>query len=162
MNQSVSDCLSSGDIRHLHNPIVRLLIRRAIGADITPVLAELDESELIDLQRNLCDHGGAYWRDVVELIHNRLSPPTRSHYSSGANLFDNAKASVQLEEFAARFTDFSSASGGRLRGRCPLHDERTPSFVIYLDSQRWHCYGACGTGGDVIELARRLMDAGKW
>ena len=162
MNQSVSDCLSSGDIRHLHNPIVRLLIRRAIGADITPVLAELDESELSDLQRNLGDHGGVYWRDVVELIHKRLTRPAKSPLSSGGNPFEKAKAFVQLEEFAARFTDFSSASGGRLRGRCPLHDERTPSFVIYLDSQRWHCYGACGTGGDVIELARRLMDAGKW
>ena len=42
----------------------------------------------------------------------------------------------------------------------PLHEERTPSFVVYEDTQHWRCYGACARGGDVVELARLLMDKG--
>ena len=162
MDHSVLDCLSPGDVRHLSNPLIRLIIRRVLGLDITPILADLEPSQLLELERDLWIYGGTYWRDVVELIHKRLTRPAKSLPSGGRNPFEIAKASVRLEEFAAEFTDFSSTSNGRLRGRCPVHDERTASFVIYLDSQRWHCYGACGTGGDVIELARRLMEAGRW
>ena len=31
--------------------------------------------------------------------------------------------------------------------RCPLHDESTPSFHVYVEQNRWHCFGACGAGG---------------
>lgn len=43
-------------------------------------------------------------------------------------------------------------SGGRLITRCPLHQEKHGSFVIYTHSNKWHCFGACGRGGDVIDL----------
>lgn len=29
-------------------------------------------------------------------------------------------------------------------GRCPFHDDRTPSLVISPESNLWHCLGACG------------------
>src|SRR3712207_4238367 len=35
----------------------------------------------------------------------------------------------------------------------PDHDERTPSFTVYPETNSWYCYG-CLRGGDVIELAR--------
>jgi DNA primase len=40
-------------------------------------------------------------------------------------------------------------------GRCPLpdHEDRSPSFTVYPESNSWYCYG-CLRGGDVIELAR--------
>jgi hypothetical protein len=41
--------------------------------------------------------------------------------------------------------------------RCPLHDESTPSFHVYVEQNRWHCFGACGAGGSSIDL---LMRAG--
>lgn len=34
---------------------------------------------------------------------------------------------------------------------CPLHNEDTPSFVWYVDSNTFHCFG-CGAGSDVIDL----------
>ena len=37
---------------------------------------------------------------------------------------------------------------------CPLHEEDTPSFVWYVDQNRFHCFG-CGKNGDVIELILR-------
>lgn len=35
---------------------------------------------------------------------------------------------------------------------CPLHNEKTPSFAWYPKQNRWHCFGACGRGGDAIDL----------
>jgi putative DNA primase/helicase len=42
--------------------------------------------------------------------------------------------------------------------RCPLHDESTPSFRVYVEQNRWHCFGACGAGGSAIDL---LIRAGR-
>ena len=39
---------------------------------------------------------------------------------------------------------------------CPIHGETTPSLHIYDDSERWHCYGSCGEGGDAIEFIRKI------
>lgn len=44
-----------------------------------------------------------------------------------------------------------------LKAVCPLpgHDERTPSFVVYSDEGRFHCYG-CGEYGDVFALVQKM------
>jgi len=45
---------------------------------------------------------------------------------------------------------------GRVRqGLCPFHDDGSPSFTVYADSQRFHCFG-CGVGGDVLEFVQRM------
>lgn len=36
-------------------------------------------------------------------------------------------------------------------GRCPFHDDRTPSLVVSPAKNLWHCLGACATGGTVID-----------
>ncbi|WP_456405762.1 CHC2 zinc finger domain-containing protein [Thiolapillus sp.] len=36
-------------------------------------------------------------------------------------------------------------------GLCPFHDDKEPSLVISPDENLWHCLGACGEGGDVIQ-----------
>lgn len=45
-------------------------------------------------------------------------------------------------------------SGKRLYGRCPFHNDRTASFVIYLDQNTYHCYG-CNENGDSISFVRK-------
>lgn len=40
--------------------------------------------------------------------------------------------------------------------RCPLHEERTPSFVWKKDTNRWYCFGACSENGDVIDLYSKM------
>ncbi len=47
-------------------------------------------------------------------------------------------------------------SGKNLVACCPLHQERTPSFVVYTETNTWRCYGACSKGGDAISLVRAL------
>lgn len=42
--------------------------------------------------------------------------------------------------------------------RCPIHNERTPSFRVYKDQNSWYCYGACQKGGSVIDLYMEIND----
>jgi len=42
---------------------------------------------------------------------------------------------------------------------CPFHNEKTPSFYIYLNDNKYHCYG-CGAHGDVIDFVMKLKGIG--
>jgi DNA primase len=44
-------------------------------------------------------------------------------------------------------------AGARYTGRCPFHEERTPSFSVNAADKLYHCFG-CGKVGDVITLPR--------
>ncbi len=45
--------------------------------------------------------------------------------------------------------------GGRLWACCPLHSERTPSFCVDTDKQRFKCFG-CAISGDVVDFVQKL------
>jgi DNA primase len=67
---------------------------------------------------------------------------------------DAAKEAVEVTELAGRLTALQRCGEG-WRGRCPLpgHDDSTPSFYVYPETDSFFCYG-CAQGGDVVELAR--------
>ena len=44
--------------------------------------------------------------------------------------------------------------GKKMKGLCPFHNEKTPSFIVNTEKQRYHCFG-CGENGDVIQLIRK-------
>jgi DNA primase len=46
--------------------------------------------------------------------------------------------------------------GRDLVGRCPFHDDKTPSLVISPKSNLWHCLGACQAGGSVVDWVMRF------
>lgn len=46
-------------------------------------------------------------------------------------------------------------NGKYLKGLCPFHSERTPSFTVTPEKQIYHCYG-CGKGGNVIKFVMDL------
>ena len=47
-------------------------------------------------------------------------------------------------------------SGRSLRGLCPFHSEKTPSFFVFPERQSWRCFGACATGGDAFSFIMRV------
>ncbi len=51
-------------------------------------------------------------------------------------------------------------AGGDLIGRCPLHDDKTPSLVVTPAKGLWHCLGACGVGGSAIDWIMRTRKVG--
>jgi hypothetical protein len=67
---------------------------------------------------------------------------------------------LDLVQVAARFTQLKPTGTGKLKGLCTLHHEKTPSFHIFAGSQRWRCFGACASGGDVVDLLVRLEEKG--
>ena len=50
-------------------------------------------------------------------------------------------------------TQLRRASGSRFTGRCPFHEERTPSFSVNPVEKLYYCFG-CGKGGDLISFVR--------
>lgn len=47
-------------------------------------------------------------------------------------------------------------SGRSYKGRCPFHQEKTPSFYVWPEEKRFKCFG-CEAGGDAISFAQRLL-----
>src|SRR5713226_7820382 len=45
-------------------------------------------------------------------------------------------------------------SGKSLQGLCPFHNERTPSFYVFPESQTWRCFG-CNEGGDIFTFVEK-------
>lgn len=60
-----------------------------------------------------------------------------------------------IDEIVGQHVALKNAGVGSLKGLCPFHDERTPSFHVRPGVGRWHCFG-CGEGGDVIEFVMRM------
>jgi len=61
-------------------------------------------------------------------------------------------AAADMVEVVSGRTQLRKA-GARYSGRCPFHEERTPSFSVNPVEKLYHCFG-CGKGGDVISFVR--------
>jgi DNA primase catalytic core len=64
---------------------------------------------------------------------------------------ESIKSRVSLERLAEARGIVLTRHGADLHGRCPFHDDKTPSLVITPAKNLWHCLGACQAGGSVID-----------
>ncbi|KAF0240846.1 MAG: hypothetical protein FD180_4742 [Planctomycetota bacterium] len=68
---------------------------------------------------------------------------------------ERLKREVSIERLCeARGIDLAR-HGADLVGKCPWHDDSTPSLVITKGTNLWHCLGACQAGGSVIDWVMR-------
>ena len=68
---------------------------------------------------------------------------------------ERLKREVSLVRIAEASGVVLKRQGESLMGRCPFHEDRTPSFVITPEKNLWHCLGACQAGGSVIDFVMR-------
>ncbi len=62
---------------------------------------------------------------------------------------------ARIEEIVGEHVTLRPAGVGSMKGLCPFHDERTPSFHVRPQVGLWHCFG-CGEGGDVISFLQKI------
>ncbi|WP_159620662.1 DNA primase [Ruania rhizosphaerae] len=62
---------------------------------------------------------------------------------------------AKIEEIVGQHVTLRSAGVGSMKGLCPFHDERTPSFHVRPQLGLWHCFG-CDEGGDVISFVQKI------
>ena len=61
---------------------------------------------------------------------------------------------ISIPEYYKRFINHNVDLSLETKQCCPFHKEDTPSFSYSPERGTWRCFGACHTGGDVIELHR--------
>lgn len=73
------------------------------------------------------------------------------------SLIDEIKERVKLQDVVAEDSKIRlKKSGANYVGFCPFHnDGNKPSFVVYVNDQRWKCFGACNESGDVIAYVQK-------
>ncbi len=70
------------------------------------------------------------------------------------DVVEAVKRQVDLAEYIGRVTQLQK-SGRSLRGLCPFHTEKTPSFYVFPDRGTWRCFGSCGEGGDLFSFVEK-------
>ncbi|MFM7211801.1 MAG: DNA primase [Actinomycetota bacterium] len=62
---------------------------------------------------------------------------------------------ARIDEVVRDYVALKPAGGGSLKGLCPFHDERSPSFHVTPSRGMYYCFG-CQEGGDVISFVQKL------
>jgi DNA primase len=68
---------------------------------------------------------------------------------------DEVKARTDIADIIGERVALKSAGVGAMKGLCPFHDERSPSFNVRPQAGFYHCFG-CGESGDVYSFLRKM------
>ena len=62
---------------------------------------------------------------------------------------------ARIDEVVGEFVQLRNAGGGSLKGLCPFHDEKSPSFNVTPSRGLYYCFG-CSEGGDVVKFLQKV------
>ncbi|MDP9807039.1 DNA primase [Trueperella bonasi] len=68
---------------------------------------------------------------------------------------DEVRDRARIEDVVSQYVTLKPAGVGSMKGLCPFHDEKTPSFNVRTHVGRYHCFG-CGEGGDAISFIMNI------
>lgn len=72
------------------------------------------------------------------------------------------KLAAPIEEIVRVRVPELKRAGAEWKACCPFHAEKTPSFYVNPAKGIWHCFGACGEGGDAIAFVQRFDGLSFW
>lgn len=116
-------------------------------------MANFQLNQLVELEREISrkhqkrvelNYVRSYFNNQKNKLNRFMSPRERADMKDD---IEAAKA-VPLDQL---HDGELQVEGNRARGLCPFHMEKTPSFVIYLDENRYFCFG-CDSGYDPIDF----------
>lgn len=70
------------------------------------------------------------------------------------NEIEEIKSKINIIDFIGEYIRLTRA-GSSFKGLCPFHNEKTPSFNVSEERQRFHCFG-CGKGGDIFTFLMEM------
>jgi DNA primase catalytic core len=70
---------------------------------------------------------------------------------------ERLKKEISLERLVAGFGIELKRTGANLAGRCPFHDDHTPSLIVTPSTNLWACKGKCNTGGSTIDWVMKTQ-----
>lgn len=78
-------------------------------------------------------------------------------------IIEEIKQTVDLLEYVQQYTELKR-SGAKYKGKCPFpdHTEKTASFYVMPDEQKFKCFGGgCGRGGDILDFVCAMENYGE-
>ena len=89
----------------------------------------------------------------------------RSHYTGivpgriRRSDIDELRTRINIADVVGDYVTLKPAGSGSMKGLCPFHDERSPSFHVRPHVGYYHCFG-CGEGGDVFTFVQKMDSRG--
>lgn len=98
----------------------------------------------------------SWYKDTIaEAINLKQNNQPKPKPISGHIDVEGIKARADIVATIESYGIELKKAGHNFKVCCPFHNEKTPSFTVYPDENRWHCYG-CQANGDVFAFVMKM------
>jgi DNA primase len=133
-----------------HTKLVELPEEVGEGGDVTDFFVRLGKTRS-DFEKLLGEAKPMPASELPAQNHESDLPPSKL---AGRERIERLKRDVPIERVISAYVELNS-SGTTLVGRCPFHEDQTPSFTVYPEGSTFHCFG-CWEHGDVLDFLQKI------